>query len=98
MSVKLYHLSHKKNRSSILKNGLELRASNGIDVKYPPSIFVSNSKKNLAFEYVGWAQENIDVWEITTDQSIFPDTFSSTGHFYIKNAVLPGNLKLLKCL
>lgn len=96
MSKKLYHLTYKNRRDSILKDGLIPKAYSGPVIKYEPSIFVSNSKKNLAFDYVGF--ENVDVWEVKTDQAMFNDPFSSyTGHFFLKNAVPPENLKLIKC-
>lgn len=94
--IKLYHLSYKSKRESILLNGLIPMAYNGSTIKYEPRIFVSNSKTNLAFDYVGF--ENVDVWEIKTDQIIFTDPFSSyKGHFYLKNRISIENLKLIKC-
>ena len=95
-SIKLYHLSYKSKRESILQNGLIPMAYNGNVIKYEPRIFVSNSKKNLAFDYVGF--DNVDVWEIKTDQILFNDPFSScVGHFYLKNHIPKENLKLIKC-
>lgn len=94
--IKLYHLSYRNRRESILKHGLKPMSCNGPVIKYEPCIFVSNSKKNLAFDYVHF--ENVDVWEIETEQEIYPDMHSSyKGHFYLKNHIPVENLKLIKC-
>ena len=94
--IKLYHLTYRNRRESIFKSGLIPMAHNGSIIKYGPSIFVSNSKKNLAFDYVHF--ENVDVWEITTNQKMFPDEHSDdVGHFYLKNHIPVENLKLIKC-
>ena len=91
-----YHLTYRNRRNSILKNGLLPKAYNGELIKYEPRIFVSNSKKNLAFDYVGY--ENVDVWEIKTEQVFFKDLFSSyAGHFYLKEPIALDSLKLIKC-
>jgi hypothetical protein len=94
--IKVYHLTHKKNRNSIIKNGLIPMSYTGTVIKYKPRIFVSNSKKTLAFDYVGY--DNVDVWELQTEQTLFKDLFSSyKGHFYLKKPVGPDKLKLIKC-
>lgn len=94
--MKLYHLTPNRNRSSIMTKGLLLRAYDGFKIKYDERIYVSNSKKNLAFDYVGF--ENVDVWEITTEQEIYRDLVSDDkGHFYLKNPISPKNIKLIKC-
>lgn len=93
---KLYHLSYSSRRASILQDGIKPMAYNGTRIKYEPRIFVSNSKKNLAFDYVGY--ENVDVWEIETDQEKYLDTISGdTGHFYLKNHLPKTSIKLIKC-
>ena len=93
---KLYHLTYKNRRESILKEGLLPKSYNGHIIKYEPRIFVSDSKKNLAFDYVGY--EDVDVWEIITKQPVFDDPFSSfPGHFYLEKPIPPENLKLIKC-
>jgi hypothetical protein len=92
----VYHLSPSNKRDLIIKEGLKPKAYNGVIIKYEPRIFVSNSKKNLAFDYVGY--ENVDVWEVETEQPLFKDLFSFfNGHFYLKNPVPVENIKLIKC-
>jgi hypothetical protein len=104
-TITLYHISHRKNRDSILKNGLELRGCKDGDgskwsytdtIRYEPRIFASNSKKTNAFDYVGF--DDVDMWKIETDQVLYEDKFSKEkGHFFLKKPIPPENLKLIKC-
>jgi hypothetical protein len=95
--IKVYHLSPNKNRKDILSNGLIPKAFDGTFIKYEASIFVSKSKKDLAFDYVAF--EDVDVWEFLIEESkLFKDEHSTQeGHYLLKDKVDSSNLKLLKC-
>lgn len=94
MILKAYHISRKKNRDSIIKNGLIPSAKNSGRIQYSPRIFFSIDSKNLGFDYVDF--ENVDCWEFEVDsEQIKKDTVSSCPHhFYIETAVKPSKLRL----
>ena len=70
----------------------------GGKIKYEPSIFVSNSKKILFFNWINPWGINIDVWQIEDDQPLFRDIFMhNEGHYYLKEPVPPSKLRLIKC-
>jgi hypothetical protein len=96
MITKAYHISHSKNRESILKNGLIPNEKKEGLIKYAPCIFFSINKKDLGYDYVNY--ENVDCWEFEVDsKQIKKDKFSgSTNHFYIETPVSSDKLKLIK--
>ena len=109
MGYIVYHISHNSNRVSILEKGLELRGRigypigygfSGSTLDYEPSIFVSNSKNILFFDWIDPCRENIDVWKIEDTQPLFEDIIMSRngkkGHSFLKEAVPASKLKLIK--
>lgn len=98
MFKKAYHISHSKNRESILKNGLIPKEKTEGIIQYPPCIFFSINKKDLGYDYVNY--ENVDCWEFEVDlNQIKKDTFSkSINHFFIEKPIIPSKLKLIKSI
>lgn len=98
MIKKVYHISHSKNRESILKNGLIPKEKKEGLIQYPPCIFFSTNKKDLGYDYVNY--ENVDCWEFKVDsKDMKKDNFSkSNNHFYIKTPINPDKLKLVKSI
>lgn len=94
--MKVYHLSHKKNRESIQKAGLIALSKPCGRITHGPRVFVSISMKTLAFDYVGY--EDVDVWSFNVDEKeLSSDEFSSQeGHFFIQNHVKKHLIKLEK--
>lgn len=92
--VTCYHLSHRKNRESILKHGLIPKAKTDGRIKYGPRIFVSVSLEHLAFDYVGF--ENVDCWGFEVEASeLEPDVVSGVkSHFFIVKRISPKDLTL----
>jgi hypothetical protein len=95
MIKKVYHISHVKNRESILKNGLIPNGKKEGLIKYVPCIFFSINQKDLAYDYVNY--ENVDCWEFEVDSKyIKQDKFSgSINHFYIEIPISQDKLKLV---
>ncbi len=94
MTVKAYHISHKKNRNSILTNGLIPSGKYSGTIQYEPSIFLSLSTQDLGYDFVNY--ENVDCWEFEIDmEKIKPDNFSgSTNHFYTTEKISPDRLSI----
>lgn len=94
MLLKAYHISHRKNRDSILSNGLLPKSKDSGIIQYPPSIFLSLSTQDLGYDFVDY--ENVDCWEFEIDsEKIKPDLFSgSTNHFYTTEKISPEKLSL----
>jgi len=92
--LKAYHIARKKNRNSILKNGLIPFGKNSGRIQYGPRIFFSIDTNNLGFDYVDF--ENVDCWEFEIDSNqIKKDPVSNCpNHFYIETAIKPSRLKL----
>lgn len=92
--IKVYHISPRKNRESILKKGLLPKEKATGRIQYPHRIFVSKEKSDLGFDYVNY--ENVDCWSFKVDSKVLKkDTFShSKNHFYIDEMIAPENLKL----
>lgn len=96
--IKCFHLSHTKNRQSILLKGLEPRAYTGYVISYEPRIFFATSRKSLAFDYVDF--EHVDVWEffVTPDEIRIDWVSSYENHFYITRGIPPNELRLAQYL
>jgi hypothetical protein len=96
VKIKAFHISPKKNRYSIEKNGLVPHEKQEGRIKYGPRIFFSTSDKDLGFDFVNF--ENVDCWEFEVDSKIIkPDEFSgSTNHFYIEHYIEPKQIRLLE--
>lgn len=94
--MKVYHLSHKKNRESIQKAGLIALSKPCGNIIYGPRIFVSLSMKTLAFDYVGY--KDVDVWSFEVDEAwVKKDEFSTQdSHYYVENHVKKQFVKLVK--
>lgn len=92
--VKCYHLSHRKNRDSILKHGLLPKEKTEGRIRYGPRIFVSTSLDDLAFDYVGF--ENVDCWSFEVeDEELEPDVFSGNkSHFFVAKTIPFNHLTL----
>jgi len=95
--IKVYHLSPNKNRESILLDGIKLGSYNGKYLNFDSCIFVSNSKKIVAFDFVDY--EEVDLWEfeIETEKLVIDTNTSEKGYFFIKEAIESSRLKLIKC-
>lgn len=94
--MNVYHLSHKKHRKSILKNGLiPHEKKKGLN-QYSARIFVSINNNDLAFDYVNY--EHVDCWEIQVDKNkLIKDEFStSKNHFYLVEHISVDKIKLIK--
>jgi hypothetical protein len=94
--MKVYHLSHLKNRDSILKNGIIPHSYDGTHICYEPRVFVSIKKTDLAFDYVNY--ENVDCWEfdihktkLTKDNSV-----TNPNYFYTNEHISSDKIKLIK--
>jgi len=68
--IKCYHVSHIKNRSSILEKGLVPR--NNELMEYNNRLFFSTNRNFLGFDYVDYV--NVDIWSFElSENDIFPD-------------------------
>jgi hypothetical protein len=96
LKIKAFHISPRKNRTSILKHGLLTSSKTTGRIKYGPRIFFSTDVDNLGFDYVNF--ENVDCWEFEVDsKSIKKDLISNYKcHFYIENSILPSKITLKK--
>lgn len=85
--VKCYHLSHRKNRDSILKHGLIPKEKTDGRIRYGPRIFVSTSLNYLAFDFVGF--ENVDCWCFEVEEGeLQQDVVSGAkSHFFVANPI-----------
>ena len=93
--LKLYHTTKRKNRESILEKGLIPFAKNGSLIKYPPRIFLTKIKDDIATMDFLNQWDDIDIWEVRVDKSkIKKDMFSHLNyHYYIEE---PIKAKLVK--
>lgn len=92
----LYHISHRKNRSSILKKGLIPNVKNGPLIKYGPRVYFFSNAKHPPFHVTGW--NNMDIWAVSGVANVKKDEFADPGHKwkYTTDKVHPSKLKLLK--
>jgi len=82
MFVKAYHISHRKNRDSILSNGLLPKSKDSGIIQYPPSIFLSLSTQDLGYDFVDYV--NVDCWEFEVDsERISPEKLSLNELFSV---------------
>jgi hypothetical protein len=96
VKIKVYHISHSKNRYSIQKNGLIPHEKTEGRIQYSPRIFISIDKEDLGFDYVNY--ENVDCWEFEVDSnSIKKDEFSSSkNHFYVEEFIPAEKISLIE--
>jgi hypothetical protein len=100
--VRVYHISSRLNRQSIVGRGLLPFGFTDVECgwkgfKYAPRIFVSLKKADpYAMDYV--AYENIDVWTFLADKKeLVKDTVSGNPyHFYLSRPVPPQRLRLIE--
>lgn len=94
--MKVYHLSHKKNRNSIKKSGLIALSKMCGRIIYGPRVFVSLNMNTLAFDYVGY--RDVDVWSFDIDETLVKkDEFSTQdSHYYVEKHIKKDQIKLVK--
>lgn len=94
MKIKAYHISHRKHRESILKNGLLPSKKTFGRIRYGLRLFFSTDAKDLGFDYVGY--DNVDCWQFEIDVNLLKrDLISgSKNHFYIKRKIPSSQIKL----
>jgi hypothetical protein len=94
--IKCYHISHIKNRDSILKKGLIPGSSEVME--YKKRLFFSTNKETLGFDYVDYI--NVDIWsfELTEDE-IIPDKDGWSKFFaYTSKKISKNKIKLEKTI
>ena len=95
--VQVFHVSHCKNRASILRQGLLCRGQPAREIiSYEPRVFVSSTYEDAAFDFVGF--EEVDVWTFYVNKNeMYMDEFSDyANHYYLKNDVPWYKLNLLE--
>ena len=95
--VQVFHVSHCKNRVSILRQGLLCRGQPAREIiSYEPRVFVSSTYEDAAFDFVGF--EEVDVWTFYVNKNeMYMDEFSDyANHYYLKNDVPWFKLNLLE--
>lgn len=95
--IRLFHVSHAKNRESILTYGLIPSTKlEGTVITYGPRIFVSTTYEEAAFDYVNY--KDVDVWGFYVPKRfLYPDAFSDyANHYYIEVPVPWYKLSLLE--
>ena len=95
--VQVFHVTHLKNRASILCYGLLCRGQPAREIiSYEPRVFVSSTYEDAAFDFVSF--EKVDVWTFYVNKNeMYVDEFSYYGnHYYLKNDVPWYKLNLLE--
>jgi hypothetical protein len=94
--IKLYHISPKKNRDSILKYGLLPKQKSDGHITYEPRIFFSKKKTDISVMDFLNQWDNVDVWEVKIDEDLIKkDTNSHLGyHFFTEKPISVKNLRL----
>lgn len=101
-SVRVYHVTHRHNRESILKKGLlpfgkDDRECRWSGLNYSPRICVSLHQEDLvARDWV--AHWDIDIWTfLVWKKHLHKDTLSGEdGHYYIEKRIPPARLQLIE--
>ena len=95
--VQVFHVTHCKNRASILRHGLLCRGQPTKEIiSYEPRVFVSSTYEEAAFDFVGF--EDVDVWTFYIHKvNMNTDEFAHCGnHYFLKNDVPWYKLNLLE--
>ena len=95
--IQVFHVTHSKNRASILQYGLLCKGiPDGQIISYPPRIYVSSTYKDVAFDYVNY--EEVDVWSFyVRKRELYEDHVSSyNNHYFLSNDIPWYELELLE--